>query len=50
MDEPFLQPYTTSAGVVLHTPAQALNFSLAHDGIHMGLMMALKRGLDAMHR
>jgi hypothetical protein len=50
LDEPFLEPYTTSVGVVLHTPAQALNFSMAHDGIHLGMLMALKRGLDAMHR
>ncbi|MGI8906045.1 MAG: DinB family protein [Candidatus Sumerlaeaceae bacterium] len=50
MDDAFMEPYTTSTGVVLHTPAQALNFSLAHDGIHLGMLMALKRGLDAMHR
>jgi len=49
-DEPFLEPYTTSVGVVLHTPAQALNFSLFHDGIHLGMLMALKRALDTVHR
>lgn len=42
---PFPQPYTTSAGVVLKTPGEALNFSLAHDGIHLGLLLALRRSL-----
>ncbi|MBX7244005.1 MAG: DinB family protein [Candidatus Sumerlaeaceae bacterium] len=45
---PFPKPYTTSATVVLHSPAEALNFSLVHDGIHVGLMFALKRSLAAM--
>ena len=49
LDDPFLEPYTTSVGVVLHTPAQALNFSLTHDGMHFGMLLALKRSLDAMH-
>jgi hypothetical protein len=49
MDEPFLEPYTTTVGVVLHSPAEALNFSMTHDGIHLGMLLALKRGLDAMH-
>lgn len=48
MDQPFLEPYTTSVGVVLHTPAEAMNFSMFHDGIHLGMLTALKRGLDAM--
>lgn len=45
MDEPFAEPYTTSVGVVLRTPGEALNFSFAHDGIHLGLLMALGRAL-----
>jgi hypothetical protein len=49
MDEPFLEPYTTTAGTVLHNPAEALNFSLCHDGIHLGMLMALKRGLAVIH-
>jgi hypothetical protein len=44
-DAPFAKPYTTSMGAVLNTPAEALNFSLAHDGIHIGLLIALKRAL-----
>lgn len=44
-DEPFPQPYTTSVGVVLATPAQSLLFSQAHDGIHLGMVMALRRAL-----
>ncbi len=47
-DEPFAKPYTTSVGVVLNTPGEALNFSLAHDGIHTGLILALRRALAAL--
>lgn len=46
MDEPFLEPYTTTVGIVLHNPGEALNMSLAHDGIHLGLLMALRRALQ----
>lgn len=46
-DQQFLQPYTTSVGVVLRTPVDALNFSLMHDGIHLGMLLALKRALQA---
>ncbi len=46
-DQQLLQPYTTSVGVVLKTPADALNFSLMHDGIHLGMLLALKRALQA---
>ncbi|MDK2971634.1 MAG: hypothetical protein PWP23_1389 [Candidatus Sumerlaeota bacterium] len=41
----FAQPYTTSLGAVLSTPAEALMFSQAHDGIHLGLVLALRRAL-----
>jgi hypothetical protein len=44
-DVPYPQPYATSTGVVLATPAEGLNFSLAHDGIHLGLLMAMARAL-----
>ena len=45
IDVSFPQPYTTSVGVVLSNPGEALNFSFAHDGIHLGLLLALRRGL-----
>lgn len=45
-DSAFPQSYTTSVGVVLKTPCEALNFILAHDGIHLGLLLALRRGLE----
>lgn len=45
LDQPFAEPYTTSVGVVLRTPGEALTFSLAHDGIHLGLLLALRRAL-----
>lgn len=45
MNHPFAVAYTTSPGVVLETPLHALNFSQTHDGIHMGLMIALRRSL-----
>jgi len=46
VDQPFLEPYPTSAGVVLHSPAESLSFSLAHDAIHLGMILALKRALQ----
>ena len=47
MERPFPQPYTTSLGIVLSTPAESLNFSLAHDAMHLGMVMALRRELRA---
>lgn len=46
--EPFPTPYTTSLGIELRTPADALEFTLIHDGLHYGSIQALKRGLDGM--
>lgn len=46
-DQPFIKPYTTSVGIVLKTPAEACNFSLMHDGLHLGMLMALRRALQA---
>ncbi len=48
-DEPFLEPYTTSVNIVLKTPAEALNFSMMHDGIHVGMLLALTRALQVSH-
>lgn len=45
---PFAQPYKTSAGTVLNSLAESLNFSLMHDGIHVGMLLALRRNL-ALH-
>lgn len=45
MHAAFPEPYTTSAGVVLRSPAEALNFSLFHDGVHLGMLMALRRAI-----
>jgi hypothetical protein len=47
-NEPYPVPYPTSVGVTLHTPREALAFSLGHDGLHLGLVMALKRSLNGM--
>lgn len=44
-DAPFPAPYTTSVGVELASPLEALSFSLAHDGIHIGMIFALRRAL-----
>jgi hypothetical protein len=43
--ESYSTPYVTSPGVVLENPLQALNFSQFHDGIHLGLTIALRRAL-----
>lgn len=45
MDAPFPAPYTTSVGVVLTNPGEALSFSLGHDGIHLGMLLSLRRSL-----
>lgn len=45
-DVPFVEPYTTSVGVILKSPAEALQFSLMHDGIHLGMLLALRRALQ----
>jgi hypothetical protein len=47
-ETPFTTPYQTSVGILLRNPMEALTFSLVHDGTHMGMIMALKRGLDGM--
>jgi len=44
----YAQPYPTTLGLVLSTPAEALHFSNAHDGVHLGLLLALKRALNAL--
>lgn len=49
IETPFIEPYATSVGIVLKSPADALNFSLAHDGIHLGSLLALKRALQVSH-
>ncbi len=47
LDEPYSTPYTTSTGATLKTPGEALNFSLAHDAIHLGMLLVLRRQLAA---
>ncbi len=47
--QPYLEPYSTSIGIVLHSPAEAMNFSMMHDGIHLGMLMALRRALQVSH-
>lgn len=45
LEEAFPKPYTTSTGVILKNAAESLNFSLVHDGIHLGNLMAIRRNL-----
>jgi hypothetical protein len=47
MDETYLEPYSTTVGIVLHNPAEAFNMSVIHDGIHLGMLLALRRALQA---
>ena len=42
---PYKQPYETSVGIVLHNPADSLLMSYMHDGIHLGMLLALGRAL-----
>jgi hypothetical protein len=42
---PYPKPYTVTVGIELTKAAEALPFSLSHDGIHLGLLLALRRAL-----
>jgi hypothetical protein len=44
--EPYPTPYTTTPGVVLESPLHSLNFSQIHDGLHVGMIFALRRALQ----
>ncbi len=46
-DAAYKEPYKTTPGVVLPNVTEALCFSQAHDGIHVGLLFALKRALKS---
>lgn len=48
-DEPLIEPYKTSVGIVLKNTGEALSMSLMHDGIHLGMLLALKRALQVAH-
>jgi hypothetical protein len=39
-------PYTTGVGVHLATHAEAIAFNNVHEGIHLGIMIRLKKALD----
>ena len=47
MNSDYIEPYTTSVGIVLKNPAEAFQMSLMHDGIHLGMLLALRRALQA---
>ena len=49
IDQPFLQPYETSIGIVLKDLGDSMAMSAIHDGIHLGMLMALKRALQVSH-
>ncbi len=44
-DVPFPKTYTVTIGIDLTSVAVALPFSMSHDGIHLGLLLALRRAL-----
>lgn len=46
IDQPYIEPYMTSVGIALHSPRESLQFSLMHDGIHLGMLLALRRALQ----
>ena len=37
------KPYETSTGIVLNNIEEAMKFSSYHDGIHLGIMLSLKK-------
>ncbi len=45
--EAFPRSYGTTLGTVLKTPADGLTMSFIHDGIHVGLLLALARALKS---
>jgi hypothetical protein len=45
LNEPFAEPYVTTVGAKLTCPLDALVLSCTHDGIHFGLLLALRRAL-----
>jgi hypothetical protein len=49
-DTPYPRPYRTSMGIQLSTPAESLLLNVTHDGLHLGMIQALKRGLNGMER
>lgn len=44
-DAVYTKPITTRAGITLTTPAEALSMSHLHDGMHLGMMMAMVKAL-----
>lgn len=44
-DKQFSEPFTSGAGVTMRSPRETLTFSFAHDGIHLGMILALGRAL-----
>jgi hypothetical protein len=42
LQEKFVSPYTTSAGMTLDTPEQSLSFSLYHEGMHLSVIKLYK--------
>ena len=45
--EQYSQPMHTSSGAILNTPGEALTFNIAHDGIHLGYIYALRHSLSS---
>jgi len=45
LEAPYPDPYTTTVGAKLSCPLEALTLSATHDGIHLGLLLALRRNL-----
>ncbi|MFC5467460.1 DinB family protein [Cohnella suwonensis] len=43
LNEPLALPFTTSAGLLLETPAQCLSFNLYHEGMHVNAIKNYKR-------
>lgn len=47
LSERYPQDYETTVGIVLRSPGDGLTMSFLHDGIHLGLLLALNRALKA---
>ncbi len=40
-----ISPYTSSYGIRLSTPEEAIQFNNVHEGLHLGYMMAIRKAL-----
>jgi len=43
LQQPMVHPFTSATGITYNTVEEMLHFSLYHEGIHAGILMAMKK-------